>query len=428
MKVLLVTIGSHGDVHPFVGMGIALRKRGHDVILMTNGYFEPLARSAGLEFAPLGTEAEFRELIKDPDLWHPRKSFEAVFCRGAIPLMEPTYQLIEQHNVPGETVVVAACLALGAIIAHEKLGIPTASAHTAPIIMRTIHDVPKYPILGMPRWSPKWLKRVLWAFGDRFLVDPLVAPAVNKFRAKLGLTQPVKGILNTWWHAPQLVMGMWPEWFAPTQPDWPKQFKAIGFPLFDETGITPISTELDAWLGAGDAPIAFTPGSAMVQGKQFFEESTKACVQLNRRGILLTRHPEQIPPRLPSLVRHVDYAPFTELLPRCAALVHHGGIGTTAQALRAGCPQLIMPMAHDQFDNALRVTKLGVGASISVRGYRATRIAEQLKPLLESRQVRERCAAISRQFLAINPLEIAANLIEELGGAQVPENAVIREH
>jgi UDP:flavonoid glycosyltransferase YjiC (YdhE family) len=166
----------------------------------------------------------------------------------------------------------------------------------------------------------------------------------------------------------------------------------------------------------------------MIHGKQFFEESTKACAQLNRRGILLTRHPEQIPPQLPSRVRHVDYAPFTELLPRCAALVHHGGIGTTAQALRAGCPQLIMPMAHDQFDNALRITRLGVGASISVRGYRASRIAEQLRPLLESRQVREQCADVSRRFVATRPLEDAADLIEQLALAQVPENAVIRDH
>jgi UDP:flavonoid glycosyltransferase YjiC (YdhE family) len=268
----------------------------------------------------------------------------------------------------------------------------------------------------------------MWAFGDRVVIDPLVAPAINEFRAKLGLTKPVKGILNTWWHAPQLVMGMWPEWFAPTQPDWPRQFNAVGFPLFDETGITPISNELDGWLSNADAPIAFTPGSAMVQGKHFFEESTKACVQLNRRGILLTRHPEQIPPQLPSLVRHVEYAPFTQLLPRCAALVHHGGIGTTAQALRAGCPQLIMPMAHDQFDNALRITRLGVGAPISVRGYRASRVAAQLKPLLESRQVREKCAAISRQFIAAHPLEEAADLVEKLHAAQVPENAVIRKY
>ncbi len=428
MKVLLVTIGSHGDVHPFVGMGIALRERGHDVILCTNSYFEPLARSAGLGFAPLGTEAEFREIMHDPDLWHPRKSFEAVFCRGAIPLMEPTYRLIEQHYVPSETAVVAACLALGAIIAHEKLGVPTASAHTAPSIMRTIYDVPKLPMLFMPRWMPKWLKRAMWAFADRFVIDPLVAPPINEFRAKLRLNRPVSRILNTWWHAPQLVMGMWPEWFAPTQPDWPTQFKAIGFPLFDETGITPISAELDEWLSAADAPIAFTPGSAMVQGKQFFEESTQACVLLNRRGILLTRHPQQIPSHLPALVRHVEYAPFTQLLPRCAALVHHGGIGTTAQALRAGCPQLIMPMAYDQFDNAQRVSKLGAGASISVRNYRASRIAAQLRPPLDSVNVREKCAAISRQFTGIHPLDQAADLIEKLGGAQVPENTVIRDH
>jgi UDP:flavonoid glycosyltransferase YjiC (YdhE family) len=223
-------------------------------------------------------------------------------------------------------------------------------------------------------------------------------------------------------------MGLWPQWYAPTQPDWPSQFHAVGFPLYDETGITPISAELDQWLSSGDAPIAFTPGSAMIHGAEFFQESANACAILKRRGILLTRHREQIPAQLPEGVRHVDYAPFGQLLPRCAALVHHGGIGTTAQALRAGCPQLIMPLAHDQFDNANRIHRLGAGGSIPVKKYRAANVAAALRPMVETPNVRETCREVARRFDGFTPLEEACDLVEKLGLSQVQGNAVIRNH
>lgn len=428
MKVLLVTIGSHGDVHPFVGIGVALRRRGHEVTLVTNSHFESLARSAGLEFLTLGTEDEFRDLIKDPDLWHTRNAFKAVFSRGALPLMEQTYELIRDHYVPGETVVVASCLALGARVAHEKLGVPLVSAQTSPTILRTLHDVPKLPGLFMPWWFPKWLKSKIWEGGDKFVIDPVVAPGINDFRVKVGLTTRVNRVLMDWWNSPQLVLGMWPEWFAATQPDWPTNFHSMGFPLYDETGITPIPQELEDWLNAGTPPIAFTPGSAMVQGEQFFAESAQACAILNRRGLLLTRHPDQIPKQLPPGVRHAAYAPFGLLLPHCAALVHHGGVGTTAQALRAGCPQLVMPMAHDQFDNANRVKNLGCGDWVGRGRYRAKRVARLLRPLVESPHVRESCRKIGGKFEGTTPLETAADLIEKLHASQVPGNAVIREH
>jgi UDP:flavonoid glycosyltransferase YjiC (YdhE family) len=139
-----------------------------------------------------------------------------------------------------------------------------------------------------------------------------------------------------------------------------------------------VSPELERFLAAGEKPIAFTPGSAMQFGQSFFRESAKACELLNRRGILLSRHREHIPVDLPPTVRHFDYAPFSRILPRCAALVHHGGIGTTSQALAAGVPQLIMPMAHDQFDNAHRVARLGAGDVIKRRNYRAKAAAAKL--------------------------------------------------
>ena len=137
----------------------------------------------------------------------------------------------------------------------------------------------------------------------------------------------------------------------------------------------------------------------MSHGHEFFDAAAEACRLLGRRGLLLTRHTEHLPATLPPGVIHVPYAPFSELLPRCAALVHHGGIGTTAQALAAGVPQLVMPMSHDQPDNAERLRKLGVGDEVSVKKFRAPAVAAKLRGLIESDEVARRCAEVAARFV-----------------------------
>ena len=145
--------------------------------------------------------------------------------------------------------------------------------------------------------------------------------------------------------------------------------RLTGFPLYDEGDVAPLSADLQRFLEAGDPPIAFTPGSANWQGRHFLTESAGACRLLGRRGILLTRHREHVPDPLPPGVIHVDFAPFSRLLPRCAAVVHHGGIGSAAQGLAAGVPQLAMPMAHDQLDNATRLKRLGVARWVAQKAF-----------------------------------------------------------
>jgi UDP:flavonoid glycosyltransferase YjiC (YdhE family) len=157
----------------------------------------------------------------------------------------------------------------------------------------------------------------------------------------------------------------------------------------------------------------------MTHGADFFRESAETCRRMNRRGILLSRHGEQIPKHLPAGVEHVPYVPFSELLPNVAALVHHGGIGTTAQCLAAGCPQLIMPLSHDQFDNARRVEKLGVGASIPRRQYRAARVQNTLLSILDAPSVQRTCAEVARRFDKIDAIAEACNAIERFAADRI---------
>ena len=253
--------------------------------------------------------------------------------------------------------------------------------------------------------------------GDRFL-DRVLAPALNRFRAELGLA-PARHIASQWWHSPQRVIGLFPDWFAAPQPDWPSQTTLTGFPLYDERGVSQVPPDLEAFLteaeAAGDPPIVFAPGSSNRQADRFFAAAVDACQRLERRGILLTRYREQLPSPLPAKVRHADYAPFSAVLPRAAALVHHGGIGTAAQALAAGRPQLVMPMAFDQPDNAVRLVRLGVARMLPPTRFSGKRVARNLAALLGAETTACRCKEIVQRFDGIDPIGRTCDLIEACG-------------
>jgi UDP:flavonoid glycosyltransferase YjiC (YdhE family) len=263
---------------------------------------------------------------------------------------------------------------------------------------------------------PRWLKKPLFDLIYRRIVDRVYAPWLNPLRAEVGLPPLVPDFFRRWRDSPTLILGLFPAWFGPPQPDWPRQVVLTEFPLYDERDATPLPAGLDAFLAAGPTPIAFTPGSANIHGRPFFEAAVDACRRLGRRGLLLTRHAEQVPTDLPEGVVHVPFAPFSLLLPRVAALVHHGGIGTCAQGMAAGVPQLVMPLAHDQFDNADRLRRLGVARSLLPRLFRGPAVAAALRPLIESPDVAARCRDLAARFPADGRgLDIACDAIESLG-------------
>jgi UDP:flavonoid glycosyltransferase YjiC (YdhE family) len=161
------------------------------------------------------------------------------------------------------------------------------------------------------------------------------------------------------------------------------------------------------------APIVFTLGSAAVHlAGDFYRESVTAAKLLKRRAVLLVGKDENRPKEpLPEGIVAFNYAPFGELLPRARAMVHQGGIGTTGQGLRAGIPMLVVPFAHDQPDNASRVTRLGVARTISRSNYKAERVAKELKELLLNPFYVRRANQIGHRVRCENGAALAVNLI-----------------
>ena len=419
--VVLIAIGSSGDVHPFVGLGLTLQRRGHRVTVATNDHFAPLLARVGLAFASLGSVEEFDTALNNPDVWHPAHGLKAIVDHGVGELVGRVYDLLAAQMAQDakegllSTVAAGTLLAVGARIAQERLGLPYASVGFAPSVVRSRIAMPRLPLLPLPHRTPMWVKTALWWLGDTLVVDPLLAPPINAVRARVGLL-PVRGIARHWWYSPQLNICMWPPMFGAVQADWPANSVLTGFPMYDEAGSEPLPTELTAFLAQpGGAPLVFTPGSAMRFGHDFFAAAASACQRLQRRGILLTRYPEQLPDALPPGVLHVAYAPFSQLLPHAAALVHHGGIGTTSQALAAGVAQLVMPMAHDQFDNVQRVRQLGVGDWLPRRRFTAARVAARLQHLLTDNGVALATRAVASQLKQTpDGCAAAADAIESL--------------
>jgi len=413
MNILIVAVGSYGDVLPLVGLAKTLLNRGHDVTFFTNEHFADLVRQAGLNFVPLGTVADYEAIANHPDLWHPHKGWRLLMKRLSSPKLQSAYATLCDHLKPGATIMVSSTLAFAARLVQETHHVPHATVHFSPGVFHSAYQPPKMPNLVLPDWLPIWLKQGVWTCLDHVLIDPLVKPYLNRFRRDLGLP-PVSRIFHTWMHSPDLVLGLFPDWFATPQPDWPPGTVLTGFPLYDETHDSVLPTTIQTFLEANPQPLVFTPGSANKQGKSFFAEAAKTCQEMKQPGIFLTRYPEQFPQPLPSHVIHFSYAPLSQLLPYCAALIHHGGIGTCSQALRAGIPQLIQPYSFDQYDNGARIKKLGVGRTISKRSFHARKIMQYLGFLLTSAEVNTACHTIKDNFRGIGPLEESCDLIEKV--------------
>jgi rhamnosyltransferase subunit B len=407
MHFILSPMGSAGDVHPFLGLALALRERGHRITFVVVQYFEELIRRHGLEYVQVGTTEEFLASLNNPNLWKPRKALQHVYESCIRPAMPLQYEALASRYVPGETVALTSCLGFGALLAREKLGLPVLTIDLQPAVLWSDIAPPKIP----GAMGPAWMQRALYRVGVKYIIDPVILPSLNAYRRELGL--PPVASVPPWWHSPDGIVCLFPEWYCPPQADWLPGVIQTDFPLWDERADEPLAAEVEAFLEAGDAPIVFTPGSANLHARDFFGAAVEACQRLSRRGILLTRFAEQIPARLPPAVRHFAYVPLAPLLARCAALVHHGGMGTAAQAMAAGVPQLIMALAHDQFDNADRIKRLGIGDWLTPFWFTGRRVARRLAALLASQATGAACRSVAQRLARRDGLARTAAAVED---------------
>jgi UDP:flavonoid glycosyltransferase YjiC (YdhE family) len=406
--VILASIGTDGDVFPYVALGATLRARGHRVTLAAAETYRPLADRSGFAFRPLCTAADNDALIGHPDFWHPLKG-PYVGARWGVRFLPAQYDLFARLAADGDAVFVANPGLVAARVARDKLGFPMATLIPQPWMIPSATAPPVMPAgLTLPRWAPRFAGR-LYFRGIDAIGAALMGRELNALRAAVGLP-PVRRVFQ-WWLSPDLVIGLFPDWYGPPQPDWPPQTRLTGFPVGDRQ---PLADDLLAYCRSDDPPIAVTFGTGMRHGQRIFRAAVDACRMTGRRALLLTRHAGQLPTPLPPTIRHVPFAPFRALFPHCAAIVHHGGVGTVAQALAAARPQLILPIAYDQKDNAIRVERLGAGTWMRARSATGPRIARALTALTRNTPP-DRLQQLATKFeIPADPLDQAATLVEGL--------------
>jgi rhamnosyltransferase subunit B len=395
---LVISAGSTGDIHPFMSLAHALQALGRTVTFIAPSYHAALVQGAGLPFIGLGCDEEYRRNLANPDIWHPRKCFAALLGNYSTGLKQMDVAIRALDSVERKVIIAHPFAVPAAAIAREQGHIEAIVAvYLAPSNLKTCHDPLTIGPVSVPSWAPMSWRRAYWQFVEKGWIDPVAVSQINAVREPLGLP-PVSSLLTHIAETPDLSVSLFPAWFAAAAPDWPSPLIMGDFPVFEASTHAELSAELTDFLANGEKPLVFTAGTANFHAKQFFAVAQAACHRLGRRAIFLTKDRTQITAQLPDSILWQAYVPLAALLPRAAAIIHHGGIGTTAEALRAGTPQLITPFAWDQFDNGARIAALGVGQVIPARKLHPRTLARSLNALCNSESIRAQCARQATHF------------------------------
>ena len=409
-RILITTFGSLGDLFPYLAIALELKRRGHEVTLATQAIYAERIAAEGLRFHAVGPDVEPDDRKFIEQAMDARRGTERVlrFLSGhARTSYDQSLPAVRDADI-----VITHPIAFGAILAVEKLRRPWISSVLAPISYLSAHDP---PLPAHDAWILKarffgaGTMRAVWGLGE--WVTRGWIREVFAIRRELGLPHGINPFLE---HSPQLSLALFSKWLADRPPDWPPQSVVTGFPFYDRGEAAP--PELAQFLAAGPPPVVFTLGSSAVRtAGNFYCESLAAVQRLGLRAVLMVgRDTQGLPPRLPDNVLGIPYAPHAEVMPRGALTVHQGGIGTTAQAMRAGRPQLIVPFGHDQFDNANRVKRLGAGESLARQQYTAANVERVLQRMLTERPYAEAAARLADRVRAERGSEAAADAIEGL--------------
>lgn len=392
---IIGAVGSAGDTLPLVALARDLVEAGHEVDVLAADAFEPHVRAAGLPFHLLGKPGIYEVMAHDPTVWHWDSGFRSLWKYLATAIPDTVQQVDRLRRA--NTVLVSSTSAIGMRLAQEKFALPLVTVHMSPFYLFSSHETILGGLHRWPRWVPMWARSAILAILEKHIMDSACRGDINRMRQTMGLS-PTSRIFTRWIHSPHRVICAVPTWFAPPQPDWPQQVASVSFPLAAAAIGAATSAQwvpdakLAAFLAASDEkPIVFAAGTGAGAALTFYARAVAAATCSGRRTILITRWPEQIPAPLPDHICHIAYAPFDQFLPRVAAIVHNGGIGTMALAMQAGIPQVIVPFAYDQFYNAARLVALGGGVVIR-RQREPEALAATIESVLQSDPIRQACA------------------------------------
>ena len=415
-RIVITSWGSYGDVNPYLGLAVALRARGHAPVLAIPSYYRAAVEREGLEHAPVGPDVEPGDTTLVARIMDARRGTEFLLREVLAPAVERTYEQLRAAASGADLLVTHPVTFAGPVLA-EVTGIPWVSTVLAPASFMSEHDpfvMPPAPWLKQVERVSRWPTVLLMRLAHR-MTRAWMAP-VDALRARLGLPRAQHPVFEGQ-HSPTLVLALFSRVLAEPQVDWPPNVSITGHVFYDAGHGGSLEPALARFLDDGEPPLVFTLGSSAVMAAgRFYEESVEAARRLGRRAVLLAGpdRAAQLATSLPPGMLAVDAAPHSLLMPRAAAIVQQCGIGTLAQALRAGRPILGVPFAHDQPDNAWRATRLGVARTIPAQRYDARRAQRELGHLLEHRPYAARADAVGQRVREEDGAASACDAIEHV--------------
>lgn len=419
--VVLATIGSYGDLHPFMAAALALKARGVRPVIATNDVYRDKVEAEGIDFHPV--RPSYEQIANDTGL--SLAEFIATVLRSPVEYLVETITLpyLDQACEDLKPVIAAADLvvvssfSLAATMTAEAFGKPLINAPLSPIVLMSDVDppvldaLPSLPVLrrllgpGFVRWV---LSIGRWRLSE-------MNRRINDARARLGLPPTAAHALMDHHYQADEVVALYSSLMGAPPSSPPKPTLLAGFTAFDRDGQGGLQPEIEAFLEAGDPPLVFTLGSiAVLDGERFYADAAAAAQLLARRALLLVGREAELSLGGQLGARDIlvaGYAPHSLIFPRAAAVIHHGGIGTTAQALRAGVPQLVCPIFGDQPDNAYRVRRLGVARSLDFTRVTPRRLASELARLLADPGLAGKAKAVARRLAGEDGAQVLAERI-----------------
>jgi len=418
MRVLISTTGSSGDINPFVGVGVELHRRGHEVILVTNPHAGSKVTAAGLEFRPFGSKGDLREIADNPDVMDAKRGPETVwkdYILPEIPAMIEVVEGIVDEERPD--IALSHHIFFGTQWLCARRGIPCAQATLSPMVWFSASDDSVYRHWE-PRTPPRWYKRLRKIVG-RWLLRRAIDPGMNRVRQAHGYP-PIRDSFFNSACGGDLCLGLWSPHYRGPMPDDPEAGRICGFAWFDRHQDQESDDgAIDRFLASGEPPIVFCLGSSAVHvAGDFYKKAAEACHLLGRRGLLLTGQEDNAAFEGLDHVLAVRYAPLSKVAAAGCATVHHGGMGTMAQAMRAGKPTVIVPFAHDQFDNAARNHRLGISETLARADASAVPMTQTLRGILEDEGYARRAAELGARLAGEDGAAVAADHLEALAASR----------
>jgi UDP:flavonoid glycosyltransferase YjiC (YdhE family) len=420
LRVILSNIGTFGDINPLIAIALELKRRGHVPVMAVPAVFEPKIRPLGLEFHAVRPDIDPTNTVLVAMIYDVNKGTERGLREFLFPVLRQTYDdLLDAATKPerADLLLLGELNYAGPLVA-EVTGIKWASYVLAPLSFFSAFDppvLPMYPRLARADKTVPGMGRAIRRLAR--LVSRKWPQPIYDLRRELGLERGANPLFDAK-HSPYLVLALFSRLLGKEQKDWPENTKITGFCYYDsDAGNGALPSHLEEFLAAGPAPIVFTLGSAAVLAAgKFYEFSAKAAIRLGARAVLLIGSDERNRPRtaLPESICVAEYAPYSALFKRAAMVVHQGGVGTTAQCLRAGKPMLIMPYSHDQPDNARRMRRLKVARVIQRGNYTPLRVARKLKAMLEEPLFALRAAEVAARLKYEDGVRAACDALEDL--------------